>query len=177
MKKIIVAICLVLVMCTCGCGKMTAKKAVIDYLDNYRNYSDDVKSNVEKVMEDLSLTDSQRETYQKIFKNQYQNMTYKVLDEKYDGDNCDVLVRITVYDLYTSQMDAEKYLKDYPDNFVVNGIKDTVKFMDYKLEQMQNQNDTVDYEITFKVKKEKHKWVVVQPSSEDLQKLSGTYSK
>ena len=74
-------------------------------------------------------------------------------------------------------MDAEEYLKDYPDNFVVNDIKDTVKFMDYKLEQMQNQNDTVDYEITFKVKKEKHKWVVVQPSSEDLQKLSGTYSK
>ena len=177
MKKLIVAICLILIMCTCGCGNMSAKRAVINYLDNYRNYSDDVKNNVEKVMENLSLTDSQREMYQRIFKNQYENMTYKILDEKYDGDNCDVLVRVTVYDLYTSQMNAEQYLNDYPDNFIVNGVKDTVKFLDYKLEQMQNQTDTVDYEITFKVKKENHKWVVVQPSSDDLAKLNGTYSK
>ena len=176
MKKIVIAISLILIMLTCGCGNMGAKKAVINYLDNYRNYSNDVKDNLEKVMEDLALTDSQREMYQKIFKSQYENMTYKILDEKYDGDNCDVLVKVTVYDLYQAQVDADTYASDYPDVFLVDGVKDTVKFLDYKLEQMKNQTNTVDYEITFKVKKENRKWVVVQPTSEDLQKLNGTYS-
>ena len=177
MKKGIIIFLLGLILLLLGgCNNMGAKKAVTNYLDNYRNYSSDVKKSVEKSMEDLSLNDSQQEMYQKIFKNQYENMTYKILDEKYDGDECDVKVRVTVYDLYTSQMDAEDYFSKYPDNFMTNGIKDTVKFLDYKLAQMSNQTDTVDYEITFHVKKENKKWKVVQPSSEDLQKLNGTYA-
>jgi len=50
------------------------------------------------------------------------------------------------------------------------------KNIDYKLEQMKNTTDTVEYTIDFNVVKEDDDWVVVQPDTDDLEKIHGIYN-
>lgn len=74
MKKVykvllVVGICLVLA--GCGCMKKTAKGAVQDYLNQYKNLSSNVISSMDDVVNDENLTDSQKEKYRDILKRQY----------------------------------------------------------------------------------------------------------
>ena len=108
---------------------------------------------------------------------QYQDLSYKINNEEYNGDNAEVEVTITVYDLYKAQTDAATYLSNNLEEFNgTNGSYDNEKYMDYKLEQMKKMTDTVEYTIDFKVKKVDDKWVVEQLSTEDLEKIHGIYN-
>ena len=66
------------------------------------------------------LDDDQKGTYKEILKKQYSDMKYEITDEKYDGDNAVVTVKLTVYDLYKVQKDADKHLADNPDEQLSN---------------------------------------------------------
>lgn len=180
MKKVykvllVVGICLVLA--GCGCMKKTAKGAVQDYLNQYKNLSSNVISSMDDVVNDENLTDSQKEKYRDILKRQYQDLKYEITSEKYDGDNATVEVKITVYDLYKVQKDANNYLTNSGDEFKENGIYSNDLFMNYKLDKMKKVTDTVEYNITFNVTKDdKGNYKVNDLSNSDLEKIHGVYN-
>jgi len=180
MKKVyklllVVGICLVLV--GCGCMKKTAKGAVQDYLNQYKNLSSNVISSMDDVVNDENLTDSQKEKYRDILKRQYQDLKYEIVNEKYDGDNATVEVKITVYDLYKVQKDANNYLTNNGDEFKENGVYSNDLFMNYKLDKMKKVTDTIDYNIIFNViKDDKGNYKVNDLSNSDLEKIHGVYN-
>ena len=180
MKKVykvllVVGICLVLA--GCGCMKKTAKGAVQDYLNQYKNLSSNVLSSMDDVVNDENLTDSQKEKYRDILKRQYQDLKYEITSEKYDGDNATVEVKITVYDLYKVQKDANNYLTNSGDEFKENGVYSNDLFMNYKLDKMKKVTDTVEYNITFNVTKDdKGNYKVNDLSNSDLEKIHGVYN-
>ena len=180
MKKVykvllVVGICLVLA--GCGCMKKTAKGAVQDYLNQYKNLSSNVISSMDDVVNDENLTDNQKEKYRDILKRQYQDLKYEITSEKYDGDNATVEVKITVYDLYKVQKDANNYLTNSGDEFKENGVYSNDLFMNYKLDKMKMVTDTVEYNITFNVTKDdKGNYKVNDLSNSDLEKIHGVYN-
>lgn len=180
MKKVykvllVVGICLVLA--GCGCMKKTAKGAVQDYLNQYKNLSSNVITSMDDVVNDENLTDSQKEKYRDILKRQYQDLKYEIVNEKYDGDNATVEAKITVYDLYKVQKDANNYLTNNGDEFKENGVYSNDLFMNYKLDKMKKVTDTIDYNIIFNViKDDKGNYKVNDLSNSDLEKIHGVYN-
>ncbi len=176
MKKVLsVILGALFIMALAGCGN-SATKAVEDYLNEYNSLSDNVISDMMDVVKDEDITDDQKGIYQDIFKKQYQDLTYTIDKEEYDGDEATITVTIKVYDLYKAQKDASDYLKDHQDEFNNDdGEYDIAKFMDYKLEQMKDMTDKVEYTIEFYVVKTTDGWVVSSLSNSDLEKIHGIY--
>ena len=166
MKKVVSVISILvisLIMVGCSCMKTTAKGAVESFLDQYRNLSSSVITDMDEVVDK---------------EKQYSDLKYEIIDESYDGDTAVVESKITVYDLYKVQKEATEYLNDNPNEFNdENGQYDSVKFMDYKLEQMKKNNDTVEYTIKFNLTKDENgNWQVTEISQDDLEKIHGIYN-
>ena len=110
-------------------------------------------------------------------KHQYQDLKYEIVSEKYDGDNATVEAKITVYDLYKVQKDANNYLTNNGDEFKENGVYSNDLFMNYKLDKMKKVTDTIDYNIIFNViKDDKGNYKVNDLSNSDLEKIHGVYN-
>ena len=114
MKKLIVTLLLSLSLVT-GCDMLddmdnTPTKKVEAYLNKYQTLHDDVVNQIdESTVQDTDFTEEQVEEYKKIIKDNYQKMTYKIKDEKIDGDKATVTAEIVVIDYTKSLADIEKY--------------------------------------------------------------------
>ena len=179
MKKILITLIALfgLVGCTIGPAN-TASKAVEEYLDRYIDNSDVVMNELDDyVTTKDDLDDEQKETYREILKKQYSDLKYEITDEKYDGDTAIVSVKLTVYDLYKIQKDADNYLTEHADEFKDDeGNYSETKFIKYKLDQMKDNTDTVEYTLDVKVNKNNNIWEVEQLNNDDLQKIHGIYN-
>ena len=175
MKRLLVVFIILLTLT--GCGGNTAKGAVDSYLKKYRNLNSEVLIDLEKLVEDENLSSEQEDKYRDILKKQYKDLTYEVIEEEYDNDISYVTVKISVYDLYKAQNDASIYLRNNPEEFYnENNEYDVNLYLDYKLDEMKNMNDKVEYKVTFTVIKEDDKYIVEQPTEEVLQKIHGIYN-
>ena len=106
--KLLTVVVVLLSLVGCGCMKKTAKGAVQDYLNQYKNLSSNVINDMDTVINNENLTDNQKEKYRDILKKQYQDLKYDIVSEKYDGDNATVEVKIKVYDLKKKKKDVTK---------------------------------------------------------------------
>ena len=175
MKKIL-GIILVLLLVT-GCGKNTARDAVEKYLKKYKALDSEVLVDMEGVIDKENLNSSNQDKYRDVLKKQYQDLSYEILEEEYDDEVSYVTVKISVYDLYQAQEDASVYLENNRDEFNdENGDYSEEKFLEYKLDQMKDTTDKVEYTIIFTVIKENDKYVVEQPTENDLMKIHGIYN-
>lgn len=177
MKKILnILIFAILIITLTGCSK-SAKMTVEEYLDRYNSLDAEVLNDMNDIVNMENMSDDDKETYTAIFKKQYADLQYKVLDEEYDGDEAIIKVKISVYDYYKVQRDASVYLANNADEFNdENGIYDSSKFIKYKLEKMKMTTDKVDYTIDFYVVKNDNKWIVSSLSNADLEKIHGIYN-
>ena len=177
MKKIISILLISLFLFGCSCFDMGAKNAVTDYLSQYNNLTDDVLDDLDKVTSGEDFTTEEQDRYKEIMKKQYQDLKYEIVNEKYNGDQAIITVKITVYDLYKANKDAYKYMTENTEEFYdKNNIYSNKKYIDYKLDQMQKMMDTTIYTIDFNVVKKDGKWIVEQPSNTDLEKIHGIYN-
>lgn len=177
MKKLFAILSLSLLFVCGGCTSEKASDAVKDYLNQYKNLGDTVITDLATLVDAEDLSDKQKEVYKSVLQKQYQDLSYEIVEEEYDGNTAEVEVIVTVYDLYKAQTDAATYLSNNLGDFNdENGVYNNEKYMDYKLEQMKKMTDTVEYTINFKVVKEDDKWIVEQPSSDDLEKIHGIYN-
>ena len=90
MKKIIIAVLLLLTLT--GCNKLTntPTKKVEAMLNNYVTLNKDVLDDLDNILlSETIMTNEQKEKYKKILKRQYQNMSYEIKNEtpKNENDN------------------------------------------------------------------------------------------
>ena len=175
MKKILLMV--VAAFFLIGCMDSKASDAVENYLNQYRNLSDSVITDLDELTMDQNLSEDQRGTYTDIMKKQYQDLQYEIVEEEYNGDKAKVTAKITVYDLYKVQEDADNYMNDNMKEFYdENDVYDNDKYLEYKLKQMKDNTKTVSYTVTFNLLKKDNKWIVEQPDEETLEKIHGIYN-
>ncbi len=176
MKKLFLMLVGLFMVVGCSCSNDKAADAVEKYLNDYKGLNDTVLKDIDELAEGEDLTDKGKETYKEVLKRQYRDLIYTIENEDYDGDTAKVTVKITVYDLYKAQKDASNYLSNHQDEFLTDGEYDNDLYMEYKLEEMRDMNDTVSYNIIFHVTKTDGKWYVEQPDKEALEKIHGVYN-
>ena len=177
--KVMLVMVFAITLAGCSCMQKTAKTRVEEFLDQYRNLSASVLGDLDEVVDsETTLSEEQKEKYRDVLKKQYSDLKYEIVDETYDGDTAVVEAKITVYDLYKAQKDASTYLENNRDEFNdENGTYDSSKFMDYRLEQMQDITDTVEYTISFNLTKDNSgNWQINELSQDDLEKIHGIYN-
>lgn len=177
MKKLGLILITLIAAVGCACTMTKASDAVKEYLGKYNNHDSEVLVELDELVKEENLTDEQTESYKELMKKQYTDMKYEIVDETYNGDEAIVTTKITVYDLYKAQTEAENYKEEHKEEFQDdNAVYDAMKFLEYKIEQMTKTDKTVEYTIDFKVIKENGKWVVDNVSTEDLEKIHGIYN-
>ena len=177
MKKIILFLTTLTIVVGCACARMSASDAVKEYLDKYNNQNPTILTELENLIEEEKLNEEQGKKYKELMLKQYKDLSYKIEDETYNGDEATVKTKITVYDLYSAQKEAEEYKNNNHTEFIDEDRNyDANKFLNYKLEQMKNATKTIEYTIDFKVVKKEGKWVLEPVSTESLEKIHGIYN-
>lgn len=201
MKKKLIVFLSLLVMFVTGCGNnMSApSEKVEEFLGRYQSMDSNILTQLDNVISnDETMDDTQKKDYKTLMEKQYQNLSYKIKDEKIDGDKAEVLVEIEVFDYANSINESRKYYTEHRDEFddgevgndgadtdndgmseegeVVGGAVDTVSsFITYKIKQLMDVTDKAKYEITFHLNKEDGEWKVEDLSDVDRQKIHGLF--
>ena len=175
MKRIVVAL---LTLTLFGCSmSVTPSSKVESYLDKYTSLSEEVLTDLEITVLNEDLNSENRELYKNVLKREYENLKYEIKDETINGDKANVRVRVTVYDLYKVEEESLNYLANYPEDFQdSNGLFDNDEFNKYRLNQMFNAKDTVDYEIIFYLNKINGEWIMQELDRDSLEKIHGMYN-
>lgn len=175
MKKFLVIISCILLLVGCSFTNTPTKK-VEELFKKYQKLDDGVLSDLELTTEGTNLTSEEQKTnYMKAMKMQYSDLKYEIMDEEVDGDEATVTVKISVYDFYKVQKDADEYLKNHENEFLTDEVYDAAKFMEYKLKNMVEASDRVEYTIEIDLVKEDDEWVTQALDKTTLQKIHGTY--
>lgn len=175
MKKILLL--LVVVFLLNGCGKNTARMATENYLKKYKTLNSEVLVDMENIIKKENLTTELEDKYREVLKKQYKDLSYEIIEEEYDDDVSYVTVKIDVYDLYKAERDADIYLENNKEEFYdENELYDINKFLNYKLDRMKETTSRIKYTIVFTITKENDKYVVEQPTENDLKKIHGIYN-
>ncbi len=176
MKKIVL---LTMIILLCACNLLNTPSSVVEeYLNKYNSLNEDVLADLETTIinEDLSLDN--RNIYKKVLIREYENIKYEIKDESIDNDKAEVRVLITVYDLNKINEEALNYMNEHLEEFSdVNHNFDNESFNRYRLNNMLVTNDTVQYEIIFKLSKVNNEWILNQLDHDSLEKLHGLYNK
>ena len=118
-----------------------------------------------------------KETYRKILKKHYQDLTYEVKDETINGDQAKVEVEIEVSDFYKALKETDEFLKDNKKQFLDEFNKfDESKYIDYQLEKLKNVDKTVKYTLNLKLSKDENEnWILDELDENQEQKILGIY--
>lgn len=173
MKKIFLTIILFLVTITgCTTTTNTPTKRVEDFMSKYQALDSDVLSQLDRVVSnEATMGDDQKKEYTSLMKKQYQNLSYKIKDEKIEEETATVTVEVEVYDYRSALNNAETYYASNKDKFT----DDKDKYMDYKITEMKKVTDRKKYELIFTLFRENDEWAMDDITDSDRQKLHGVY--
>ena len=179
MKKIIIAVLLLLTLT--GCNKLTntPTKKVEAMLNNYVTLNKDVLDDLDNILlSETIMTNEQKEKYKKILKRQYQNMSYEIKNETIDGKTAVVEVEIEVYDYYKVNQESENYFNNNQSEFMMeDGTIDITKYNEYKLNALSLANDRVTYTINLTLTKDKdNNFVLDDLTDTEISKIHGLYA-
>ena len=175
--KVLVMILALFLVVGCDNMKKSPTKKVEDLLMKYQAKDTSVLTQLEEVVKEAgTMNDTQKINYRKLMERQYEDLNYKIKEEKIDGNNATVVVEIEVYDYGKSITDSETYLTTNKDEFLdETGVTDSTKFLDYKIKNMQDTKDKIKYTISFNLTKQDNEWQLEDLSDIDRLKLHGLY--
>ena len=178
-KEIITLIVLILLVVGCKNKIDTPVDKVENFIGKYQRLDSDVLSQLDMIVANRSdLNDKQKEKYRSLMERQYQNLSYKIVDEIYDEkeEHANVIVNVLVYDYGSAIEKSDEYLKNNKKEFIKedNSI-DIEKYWDYKISEMIKVEDRVNNEIIFTLHKKNNKWVLENISDIDREKIHGIY--
>ena len=180
MKKILLSLFIVLFLLT-GCNNLmnTPTKKVELLLGKYQKLDDEVLTQLgDSLLSDTVLTKEEKEKYQELLKRQYKNLTYTVKNEAIDGKTAMVEVEIEVYDYNKAITSSEEYLLNNQSEFQdETGNINTVKYNDYKLNEIEKMKDRITYTINFTLSKIDEDWMVDDLTDTERQKIHGLYAR
>jgi hypothetical protein len=179
MKKILFVFAAFMILTGCGNTKLdnTPTKKVEEYFNKYQTLDQSVMDDLDNVLAgDTTLSDDDRDDYREFMKKHYQDLKYKIKNEKIDGDTATVETQITVRD-YTKAVNNAVGQKEDGNFTDDNGDVDTAKFSNYRLMELKKVKDTKTYTLNLTLTKQNDEWVLDQLSDEDLNKINGLYSE
>ena len=178
-KRVVFIIAILFLLVGCGAEFNTPTKEVEMFLNKYQKNDSEVVNQFDtSLLDEGNLCDEQKEKYKEIMLGQYKDLTYEIKEEKIDGNKAKVEVEIEVYDYTTALNNAYMHLEENQDQFYVDDVLDVVKFVDYKLDQLFNYKNRINYTIVFNLEREntESEWVLKDLSEADLKKIHGIYS-
>jgi hypothetical protein len=150
---------------------------VSEYLDNYNSLSEPVIEDLETAIQSENLTSDNTSLYREVLMKQYRDLKYDIVEENINGDNAEVKVKVTVYDLYNSKVESENYMNEHQDEFLTEeSIFDEVAYMKYRLQQMFEVKDTITHDVTFNLTKVDNEWKINDIDRVTLEKIHGLYN-
>lgn len=177
-KKVVFIVAILFLLVGCGKTMETPTKKVEAFLNKYQTNDKEVVDQFNAdLFGDQNLSDEQKGKYKEIMMDQYKNLTYKVKEEKIDGNRATVDVEVEVYDYNRALDNASTYLNEHHDEFFVDDVLDTASFVEYKLKQLMDFKDRIKYTITFNLsrKDSNSEWKIEELPESDLQKIHGIY--
>lgn len=168
MKKILLLLIISVTLIGCELNNSPTSK-VEELLAKYQSLDNEIEDEIEEVLSDENLTLEQKEEFKKLIKNQYQNLTYDIKEERIDGDNATVTVEIEVIDYKGAiTITEEKYL-DIEDYTIE-------EYNDDKLEELKNAKEKITYTIDIELAKNSDgDWKVNSLSNIEKKKIQGMY--
>ena len=180
MKKIrsyLVGILVVFLFTGCSDMMNTPSGRVEEFMAKYQTMDSDVLEDLDKIVDKESDYDGDhKEEYKRLMQKQYQNLSYKIKDEKIDGNEAIVEVEIEVFDYASAKEDAEDYIDNHEEEFT-NDEEESAKYKEdeYILKQLGTTTDKINYTITFYLTSDDEKWELQQLKDSDIEKIHGLY--
>ncbi len=177
MKKFILVALITLILCGCSVSGGPSIK-VMEYLSKFNSLDELVIQDMETTIQGENLSNDNMTIYRNVLQRQYQDLKYDVIEETITGDSAVVVAKITVYDLFKSKQDSEKYMNEHQDEFLnIDNIFDEEGYMKYRLENMLATKDTISHNINFNLTKKDGEWVIDEIDRVTLEKLHGLYNE
>lgn len=178
MKKILLFLGSIFILVGCDNLMNTPTKKVEEFLNKYQTANSVVLDQLDYSLDtSYTFNDSQKERYKDLMKKQYKDLVYTIKDETVDGDLATVKVEIEVYDYSNAIKEADNYLISNQDEFVnQDGTISGEKYLDFKIEKMEDVKDRVKYTLELTLHKDDGTWVMNDITEFERQKISGIYS-
>lgn len=178
MKKLLVVICAILLFtgCSCSIDDNKPEEAVETFFEKYRAKDEDVITQLIDTIENEIKNEDSKEKYQELMEKQYDQFAYVIKDITQEDESAVATVELTVLNYRSAILQAEEDLKNNPENFNdQEGNFSEEKYMNYKIEKMNEVTDTTTHTIDLSLTKENGMWKVEQLSDDDISKLHGLY--
>lgn len=171
-KKFILLLLIFLVGCTTTLN--TPTKKVENFLNKYKRLDNNIMISLESIIEkDSDMNKGEKEAYKELIKKGYQNLSYKIDDERINNTYAEVDVSIEVLDYKKAiTTSKEKVLEELDNESILDSMK---KFIDYKLEEMKKVNTKTKYELTFYLTEENGIWKINNLKEADILKIHGMF--
>lgn len=168
MKKILSIFIFLLLLVGCSLSNTPTSK-VEELLGKYQGLDSDIKSGIDDVLENESLTLEQKSRYRNLIEKQYKNLTYQIKNEKIDGDTAVITTEIEVMDYKKVINETTNYYLN-KDNYTVEDYNNT------KLDNLEKVKEKVIYTIDFEVKKDNNgNWILSSLDNDTIKKIQGMY--
>lgn len=165
MKKIFFIVLVVFLLTGCMMGN-TPTSLVENFFGKYQMLDDDIKNEINIMLDNQNLTDEQVIRYRKLLEKQYKNLTYEIKNEVIDGDNAIVTVEIEV-------IDYKKAINDFTFD---SSLYTKIEYDNKKLDLLEKAEERVIYTIDIDVSKDKDgNWHLDSLSNATLTKIEGMY--
>lgn len=165
MKKALLLV--LLLFMTIGCSMANSPTSLVEgLLGKYQRLDQDIKTEIEELLDTQDLTSEHRERYRKLLSNQYKNIAYEIKNESIDGNIATVTTQIEVIDYRNAisdlTYDGTIYTKETYD--------------EEKLQKLENTNEKVTYTIDFIITKDDMgNWKLNGLTNEQISKIQGMY--
>ena len=167
MKKIIIILSLLIFLTGCESTLNTPTKKVENFLSEYQNLNPEILKKLERSVEADNLSKSQRKKYIGLLEKQYQNLSYKIVNEVVNDDTAIVDVEIEVLNYTYSIADSKKYYETHKDE-----IED---YNEYMLNNLEKVKDKIKYNISIDLTKYDGNWELNEIDRTIIQKIHGLY--
>ena len=169
MKKFIALLLLLLCGCEVSLNNTPTKQAEI-FLGRYQSLHKEVLNDLDLEIDKMDLSNENKEKYRSVMKKHYQDLEYKILEERIDGDKATVDVLIEVNDYSDVKSGLEKIISDL-------SIENEDEIMKRRLGIMKDSKKQIKYTISLTFTKKDNKWIIDPLTSENMDKINGIYTE
>ena len=155
---------------------MGPSEKVDNMLSKYVKLDKSIISELNDYLDKQDLTTEEKTRYANIIKKEYSTIKYKIVEETIDDNFAQVMVDITVLDLYGAAKKAEDDLYSNPSKFYTDGVYDSHKFIDYKLSIMESYEKVKNYTIYITLSRHDDIWYIEELDNDTLLKIHGIYN-
>ena len=116
MKKLIILISIILLT---GCTDImnTPSSKVEEFLGKYQTMDTSIVKELDNTIEEMSASDNYKKEYKSLLLKEYQNLSYKIKDEKIDNNTANVEVEVEVFDYYNTLERVKEDIDKNSDDF------------------------------------------------------------